>query len=96
MNEAGALEPEREGLWNIRAFTFLILWYIFSACTLFLNKYILTTLHGDPTLLGEFWSFYSSLMVVTHVYILWLLFLAFALFMSIYLRELIVESLKCL
>jgi solute carrier family 35 protein E2 len=52
MHEAGAVEPEREGLWNIRAFTFLILWYIFSGCTLFLNKYIMTTLNGDPTLLG--------------------------------------------
>lgn len=44
-----------EGLWNVRAFTFLILWYLFSGCTLFLNKYIMTTLHGDPTFLGEFY-----------------------------------------
>ena len=42
-----------KGLWNVRAAVFLILWYIFSGCTLFLNKYILTSLRGDPTLLGN-------------------------------------------
>ena len=36
-----------------RAFTFLVLWYIFSAFTLFLNKYILSTMKGDPMLLGK-------------------------------------------
>ncbi|KAF4525280.1 hypothetical protein B566_EDAN009363 [Ephemera danica] len=44
----------REGLLNIRAIFFLILWYFFSGCTLFLNKYILTYMKGDPTLLGTF------------------------------------------
>jgi solute carrier family 35 protein E2 len=43
---------EKLGLFNAHAFTFLILWYFFSACTLFLNKYILTNLRSDPTLLG--------------------------------------------
>ncbi|XP_067659277.1 solute carrier family 35 member E2A-like [Haliotis asinina] len=43
---------EKQGLLNIRAFLFLVLWYFFSFCTLFLNKYILSTLKGDPTLLG--------------------------------------------
>ncbi|XP_064611452.1 solute carrier family 35 member E2A-like [Liolophura sinensis] len=42
----------KQGLCNIRAIFFLILWYLFSACTLFLNKYILSTLKGEPTLLG--------------------------------------------
>ncbi len=41
------------GLYSVRAFMFLILWYIFSAFTLFLNKYILTTLPGDPTMLSK-------------------------------------------
>lgn len=41
------------GLFNVAAFTALIVWYIFSAGTLFLNKYILSFLGGDPTLLGE-------------------------------------------
>jgi len=44
---------ESKGLCNIRAFLFLVLWYIFSGCTLFLNKYILSYMHGDPTILGE-------------------------------------------
>ncbi|XP_076451424.1 solute carrier family 35 member E2A-like [Babylonia areolata] len=45
-------EKEKTGLRDIRAFSFLVLWYIFSAFTLFLNKYILSTLRGDPMLLG--------------------------------------------
>ena len=49
-----AVPIERQGLMNIRAMLFLVLWYIFSFCTLFLNKYILATLKGDPMLLGEF------------------------------------------
>ncbi|CAL1532899.1 unnamed protein product [Lymnaea stagnalis] len=47
-----SIDRESQGLFNTRAFTFLILWYFFSACTLFLNKYILATLKSDPTLLG--------------------------------------------
>lgn len=42
----------KTGLLNIRALVFLLLWYIFSGCTLFLNKYILTYLNGNPTVLG--------------------------------------------
>lgn len=45
-------DMESQGLMNVRAMSFLILWYFFSFCTLFLNKYILSTLKGDPTLLG--------------------------------------------
>uniref|UniRef100_T1JJI0 5' exonuclease Apollo n=1 Tax=Strigamia maritima TaxID=126957 RepID=T1JJI0_STRMM len=41
-----------QGLCNIRAIVFLVLWYLFSFSTLFLNKYILSYLHGDPTMLG--------------------------------------------
>ncbi|XP_033223534.1 solute carrier family 35 member E2A-like [Belonocnema kinseyi] len=40
------------GLSNPRALLFLILWYVFSGCTLFLNKYILSYMEGDPTILG--------------------------------------------
>lgn len=40
------------GLMNPRALLFLTLWYIFSGCTLFLNKYILSYMQGDPTILG--------------------------------------------
>ncbi|ENN75918.1 hypothetical protein HUJ04_002909 [Dendroctonus ponderosae] len=44
--------PRKKGLLNLRAFTFLLLWYFFSGCTLFLNKHILTSLNGNPTVLG--------------------------------------------
>ncbi|XP_012257894.1 solute carrier family 35 member E2A-like isoform X1 [Athalia rosae] len=40
------------GLFNPRAMLFLTLWYVFSGCTLFLNKYILSYMEGDPTILG--------------------------------------------
>ncbi|CAG0914182.1 unnamed protein product [Notodromas monacha] len=43
----------RGGLMNVRAFTFLILWYFFSLCTLFMNKYILSYREGDATILGN-------------------------------------------
>uniref|UniRef100_UPI00398F6CFF solute carrier family 35 member E2A-like n=1 Tax=Pristiophorus japonicus TaxID=55135 RepID=UPI00398F6CFF len=40
------------GIWSIKAMTYLSLWYFFSFCTLFLNKYILTLLEGEPGMLG--------------------------------------------
>ncbi|XP_050535909.1 solute carrier family 35 member E2A-like [Daktulosphaira vitifoliae] len=43
-----------DGLHSFRAIVFLVLWYFFSGCTLFLNKYILSYLNGDPTVLGAF------------------------------------------
>jgi len=43
----------KQGLLNVRALFFLVLWYFFSGCTLFLNKYILTYMNGDPTVLGK-------------------------------------------
>lgn len=45
------------GLSNPRALLFLILWYVFSGCTLFLNKYILSFMKGDPTILGKIYYF---------------------------------------
>ncbi|KAK3581796.1 hypothetical protein CHS0354_026001 [Potamilus streckersoni] len=45
-------DKEGRGLKDVRAIFFLILWYFFSCCTLFLNKYILSSLKGDPTVLG--------------------------------------------
>lgn len=45
---------DRVGLFDPRAILFLILWYLFSAGTLFLNKYILSTMKGEPALLGTF------------------------------------------
>lgn len=47
-------KPEaRDGLLNVRALLFLILWYFFSGCTLFMNKYILSYTAADPTILGK-------------------------------------------
>ncbi|XP_003461591.1 solute carrier family 35 member E2B [Cavia porcellus] len=40
------------GLWSGRALTYLTLWFFFSFCTLFLNKYILSLLEGEPSMLG--------------------------------------------
>ncbi|XP_066500086.1 solute carrier family 35 member E2A [Hoplias malabaricus] len=40
------------GVWSYRALTYLCLWFFFSFCTLFLNKYILSLLEGEPSMLG--------------------------------------------
>lgn len=54
--------PENKaGLWNVRAVRFLILWYFFSGCTLFLNKYILSFMRGDPMILGICQMFMTTL-----------------------------------
>ena len=58
---------QQTGLRNVRAFSFLVLWYIFSAFTLFLNKYILSTLRGDPMLLGKCGGVLAWASVVTCV-----------------------------
>lgn len=36
-----------------RAIMFLLLWYFWSGCTLFLNKYVVFFMKGDPTFLGK-------------------------------------------
>lgn len=36
-----------------KAMLFLVLWYLISGCTLFLNKYILSYMEGNPTILGK-------------------------------------------
>ncbi|XP_072888536.1 solute carrier family 35 member E2A isoform X2 [Hemitrygon akajei] len=40
------------GIWSVRAMSYLSLWFFFSFCTLFLNKYILTLLEREPGMLG--------------------------------------------
>jgi solute carrier family 35 protein E2 len=47
---------DRLNLLHPRAFTFLLLWYFFSGCTLFLNKYIISSMRGDPLILGDLQS----------------------------------------
>lgn len=46
------IKRSKDGLLNIRALSFLCLWYMFSAGTLFSNKYILSTLNSNPSVLG--------------------------------------------
>ncbi|XP_055238515.1 solute carrier family 35 member E2B isoform X1 [Gorilla gorilla gorilla] len=40
------------GVWSSRVLLYLTLWFFFSFCTLFLNKYILSLLGGEPSMLG--------------------------------------------
>ncbi|XP_016072348.1 PREDICTED: solute carrier family 35 member E2 [Miniopterus natalensis] len=40
------------GVWSSRALLYLTLWFFLSFCTLFLNKYILSLLEGEPSTLG--------------------------------------------
>lgn len=47
------LVNNKTGLFSVRAIVFLLLWYVFSGCTLFLNKYILKYLDGNPWVLGK-------------------------------------------
>ncbi|KAG2459362.1 solute carrier family 35 member E2B-like [Polypterus senegalus] len=51
ITETTVIESD-SGIWNSRALAFLVLWYFFSFCTLFLNKYILSLLQGEPSMLG--------------------------------------------
>ena len=52
------ISPERvlldvpQGLHHTMAMIILVIWYIASGATLFLNKYILSHLHGDAFILG--------------------------------------------
>ena len=36
-----------------RAIMYLLLWYFWSGCTLFLNKYVVFFMKGDPIFLGK-------------------------------------------
>jgi len=76
-----------DGLHSFRAIAFLVLWYFFSGCTLFLNKYILSYLNGDPTILGKYYyhaqywvdkclTFDSFMYFKEHLKWLWRLFVA--------------------
>ncbi len=44
---------DKDNLMTLTALIYLALWYFFSFCTLFLNKYILSTLGGEPSMLGK-------------------------------------------
>ncbi|XP_071944455.1 solute carrier family 35 member E2A-like [Antedon mediterranea] len=49
----GSLHHSRDNLMTFTALGYLACWYLFSFCTLFLNKYILSTLGGEPRMLGS-------------------------------------------
>lgn len=51
VTETTVIEAE-SGVWNWRSLFYMGLWYFFSFCTLFLNKYILSLLEGEPSMLG--------------------------------------------
>ncbi|XP_045866593.1 solute carrier family 35 member E2B isoform X4 [Meles meles] len=51
ITETTAIESDL-GVWSSRALVYLTLWFFFSFCTLFLNKYILSLLEGEPSVLG--------------------------------------------
>uniref|UniRef100_A0A6I8NUF5 Solute carrier family 35 member E2B n=1 Tax=Ornithorhynchus anatinus TaxID=9258 RepID=A0A6I8NUF5_ORNAN len=51
ITETTVIESD-SGIWNSHALLYLVLWFFFSFCTLFLNKYILSLLEGEPSMLG--------------------------------------------
>uniref|UniRef100_A0A8C8FD93 Sugar phosphate transporter domain-containing protein n=1 Tax=Oncorhynchus tshawytscha TaxID=74940 RepID=A0A8C8FD93_ONCTS len=51
ITETTVIEAD-SGVWNSKSLVYLGLWYFFSFCTLFLNKYILSLLEGEPSMLG--------------------------------------------
>ncbi|XP_023649291.1 solute carrier family 35 member E2A isoform X2 [Paramormyrops kingsleyae] len=51
ITETTVIEAD-SGVWNPKSLTYLTIWYFFSFCTLFLNKYILSLLEGEPGMLG--------------------------------------------
>lgn len=52
INHQNVIIEKQGGLKNHRVFIYLLLWYLFSALTLFLNKYIVSNGKLDPMLLG--------------------------------------------
>lgn len=51
--EVQTTKDDQLGIRHPKAILFLVLWYIFSSLTLFLNKYIVDMQQGDAGLLGE-------------------------------------------
>lgn len=70
VTETTVIEAE-SGVWNWRSMIYLGLWYFFSFCTLFLNKYILSLLEGEPSMLGKdqyIYQFHSCAWPVIHTH----------------------------
>ncbi|XP_073937688.1 solute carrier family 35 member E2B isoform X2 [Castor canadensis] len=57
------------GVWSSRALIYLSLWFFFSFCTLFLNKYILSLLEGEPSMLGAVQMLSTTLIGCVKIFI---------------------------
>ncbi|XP_006885889.1 PREDICTED: solute carrier family 35 member E2 [Elephantulus edwardii] len=57
------------GVWSSRALLYLTLWFFFSFCTLFLNKYILSLLEGEPSMLGAVQMLSTTLIGCVKIFI---------------------------
>jgi hypothetical protein len=57
LNNQNVLIEKSGGLSNKHVLIILLLWYLFSAFTLFTNKYLVSN-GGDPTLLGKYFLTY--------------------------------------
>uniref|UniRef100_A0A4X2LZC4 Solute carrier family 35 member E2A n=1 Tax=Vombatus ursinus TaxID=29139 RepID=A0A4X2LZC4_VOMUR len=57
------------GIWNSHALLYLTLWFFFSFCTLFLNKYILSLLEGEPSMLGAVQMFSTTLIGCIKIFV---------------------------
>lgn len=51
-NSTTTTKKEQTGLNSPIAISLMILWYLFSAFNLFMNKYVISYLNGEPALLG--------------------------------------------
>ena len=59
LNNQNVLIEKNGGLSNKHVLAILSLWYLFSAFTLFTNKYLVTN-GGDPTLLGGYLIYFHK------------------------------------
>lgn len=57
------------GVWDSRALLYLSLWFCLSFCTLFLNKYILSLLEGEPSMLGAVQMLCTTLIGCVKVFV---------------------------
>jgi len=58
-----------EGLFNTAAFTALVVWFITSFLTLFMNKYTLSTLNAEPILFSTMQIIISTMLGAVNMYI---------------------------
>ncbi|XP_068934828.1 solute carrier family 35 member E2B isoform X3 [Petaurus breviceps papuanus] len=68
ITETTVIESD-SGIWNSHALLYLTLWFFFSFCTLFLNKYILSLLEGEPSMLGAVQMFSTTLIGCIKIFV---------------------------